>query len=109
MVPENIKDRVAIVTGAAQGMGKAVADLLAQEGAKVVLNDVRESGGTAVSVSDEEIQKAQHKLAAGEGIFACPEGAATLAGLVKLLKNNWLQGNERVVLFNTGTGLKYIY
>jgi threonine synthase len=43
-----------------------------------------------------------------EGLFAAPEGAATLAGLEKLLERGWVKGNERVVLLNTATGLKYL-
>ena len=75
---------------------------------KLILDCLRESGGTAISVSDDNIFNAQNKLAINEGIFAAPEGAATLAGLEKLLKNGWVNLEEKVVLFNTGTGLKYI-
>lgn len=75
---------------------------------RLILADLRQSQGTAVAVSDEEILAAQQRLASTEGIFAAPEGAATLAGLEKLLKTGWLQPHDRVVLFNTGTGLKYI-
>jgi threonine synthase len=73
-----------------------------------ILQDIYESNGIAVAVSDEAIIAAQHQLGQEEGIFAAPEGAATLAGLVKLLGQNWIQPTERVVLFNTGSGLKYI-
>jgi threonine synthase len=73
------------------------------------LNDLRESAGTAVAVSDEAIIEAQKHLAYKEGIFAAPEGAATLAGLQKLLADGWIAPDERIVLFNTGTGLKYIH
>jgi threonine synthase len=74
----------------------------------IVLHDLRASHGTAVAVSDRAIISAQQELAAMEGIFAAPEGAATLAGLVKLVDERWIQPEERVVLFNTGTGLKYL-
>jgi threonine synthase len=47
-------------------------------------------------------------LASREGIFAAPEGAATLAALKNLLKMGWIKPGEKTVLFNTGTGLKYI-
>jgi threonine synthase len=74
----------------------------------IILKDLRESNGIALSVSDQAIIKAQHMLAASEGLFACPEGAATLAGLIKLVEENWVEPDERIVLFNTGTGLKYL-
>lgn len=74
----------------------------------IILKDLRESNGIAVSVSDQAIIKAQQMLAASEGLFACPEGAATLAGLIKLVEENWVGPDERIVLFNTGTGLKYL-
>ncbi len=75
---------------------------------RLILRALRESGGTAVAVSDAEIVEAQQELARNEGLLACPEGAATLAGLKKLVKDGWVQPDESVVLFNTGTGLKYI-
>jgi threonine synthase len=67
-----------------------------------------ESHGTAVAVNDEAILDAQKLLATSEGIFAAPEGAATLIALVDLIEKNWVKPQERVVLFNTGTGLKYL-
>lgn len=75
---------------------------------QVILDDLAESHGNAVAVSDEEIIAAQKLLAYNEGVFAAPEGAATLAGLKKLIEENWVELDERIVLFNTGTGLKYI-
>jgi len=75
---------------------------------QLILRDIRASNGTAISVSDDEILAAQADLAAKEGIFAAPEGAATLAALIKLKSSGWIQPDERVVLFNTGTGLKYL-
>lgn len=74
----------------------------------LILNNIRESNGTAVAVSDEEILKAQSQLGRLEGIFAAPEGAATLAALHVLLEQRWIASDERVVLFNTGSGLKYL-
>jgi threonine synthase len=74
----------------------------------IVLNDLRLSQGTAVAVSDESILKAQQELAVEEGIFAAPEGAATLAALYKLVQQKWVGPEERIVLFNTGSGLKYL-
>jgi threonine synthase len=75
---------------------------------RLILKDIRESEGTAVAVTDEEILAAQARLGQAEGIFAAPEGAATLAGTQKLIEQGWVQADERVVLFNTGTGLKYL-
>jgi threonine synthase len=74
---------------------------------RLILNCLRESNGTAVAVSDKEILNAQRKLAETEGIFAAPEGAATIAALEKLVKEGWIK-EEKVVLFNTGMGIKYI-
>lgn len=74
----------------------------------LILRDLRESKGTAVAVSDTSILEAQYKLGRMEGIFAAPEGAATLAALEKLIEQKWIRPEERVVLFNTGSGLKYI-
>jgi threonine synthase len=73
----------------------------------LILRAVRESGGSALAVSDDEIMDAVRLMAEEEGLFACPEGAATLAGLKKLLEDGSVEKGERVVLFNTGTGLKY--
>ncbi len=75
---------------------------------QMILADLRESHGTAVAVSDAVIQEAQGQLARTEGIFAAPEGAATLAGLIRLIEQGWVHPDERIVLFNTGSGLKYI-
>ncbi|HEX4207830.1 MAG TPA: threonine synthase [Ktedonobacteraceae bacterium] len=79
---------------------KALGDFL-------VLEAVRETDGCAIAVSDDDILQAQATLAQTEGIFACPEGAATLAAAQQLRANGWIHDNERVVLLNTGTGLKY--
>ena len=73
----------------------------------LILNAVRESGGTALAVSDEDLLAAQKNMAMSEGVLACPEGGATLAALQQLLSSDWIAPDERVVLFNTGTGIKY--
>jgi threonine synthase len=73
----------------------------------LILRAIRESGGTAVAVSDEAIREAVSTIAATEGIFAAPEGAACLVALESLLNSGWLDKEEIVVLFNTGSGLKY--
>jgi len=75
---------------------------------RLILKALHESNGTAVTVTDAEILAAQKELAAAEGIFAAPEGAATLAALKQLLVQKWIQSGEKVVLFNTGSGLKYV-
>jgi len=75
---------------------------------KLILKDLRASNGTAIAVSDSDIQVAQLKLCRMEGIFPAPEGAATLVALEKLLHQNWIHPGERIVLFNTGSGLKYL-
>ncbi|HKJ39545.1 MAG TPA: threonine synthase, partial [Anaerolineales bacterium] len=74
----------------------------------LILKDLRESNGTAVAVSDELLLQAQVQLGRREGIFAAPEGAATLAALNILIQQKWIAPDERIVLFNTGSGLKYI-
>ena len=73
---------------------------------RLVLSAIRESGGTGIAVTDEELIEAQTGLAQKEGIHACLEGAATLAGLRKMAAAGDVGPEERVVLFNTGTGLK---
>jgi threonine synthase len=74
----------------------------------LVLNAVRESGGTAIAISDEEMLDAGADLAADEGIFAAPEGAACVAAAQKLLESGFLKPSDRMVLYNTGSGLKYL-
>ena len=75
---------------------------------RLILQDLRESQGAAVAVSEQAFLDAQGWLARKEGIFAAPEGAATLAALIELRRHGWVQADERVVLFNTGSGLKYL-
>ncbi len=74
---------------------------------KLILRAVEESGGTAVSVTDENILQSSKELGGKEGVFACPECAATLAGAKKLREEGVIERNEEVLLYNTGTGLKY--
>lgn len=80
---------------------KALGDFL-------VLDALYESRGAAVAVDDAEILAAVRRLAQREGIFACPEGAATLAALPGLLERGLLRPDETIVLFNTGSGMKYL-
>ena len=79
---------------------KALGDFL-------VLEAVYDTEGCAVAVEDDEILKAQQMLASREGVFVCPEGAATLSAAIKLSLSSWIRRDEKVVLLNTGTGLKY--
>lgn len=74
---------------------------------RLILTAIRESGGTAVAVSDQAIIRAQDQLAGLEGIFASPESAASLAGLKVLIHDEQINPSERVVIFNTAAGLKY--
>jgi threonine synthase len=75
----------------------------------LILRALRESGGTAIAVSDEEMLAAAALIGRTQGIFACPEGAATLVAFQHLREQGWIQDHETVVLFNTGTGLKYAH
>jgi threonine synthase len=74
----------------------------------LILEILRNSGGVALSVTDEEIMDALSHWARVEGIFAAPEGAASLAAYRKLRANGFFASEDRVVLFNTGSGLKYL-
>ena len=74
----------------------------------IILDIVRRSGGTAVAVSDDEIMDGVKEMASTEGIFAAPEGGAALAAYKQLLQCGFLASRDRVVLFNTGSGYKYL-
>ncbi len=74
----------------------------------LILRDLHVSHGMAVAVSDDSILEAQRQLGRQEGIFAAPEGAATFAALKILIQQKWIDPEERIVLFNTGSGLKYL-
>jgi threonine synthase len=74
----------------------------------LILNAVRESGGTAIAVTDDELMAAGLDLARSEGLLIAPEGAACLAALRKLLASGFLNRDERIVIYNTGSGLKYL-
>jgi threonine synthase len=80
---------------------KAIGDFM-------IIDALRASGGTAVAVTDEELIEATKEIGAAEGIFCAPEGAACLPALRKLMKNGSVRADERVVLFNTGSGVKYV-
>lgn len=74
----------------------------------VMLDLIRASGGTAITVTDEEMIAAAKEIGARTGVFACPEGGATLAASRKLAESGFLHTSETVVLFNTGSGIKYL-
>jgi threonine synthase len=74
----------------------------------IILDITRKSNGTAIAVSDDAIMDGVKELASVEGIFACPEGGAALAAYKLLLQTGFLKGSDRVVLFNTGSGYKYL-
>jgi len=80
---------------------KAIGDFL-------ILDAIRASGGTAIAVTDEELMAAVAEIGATTGIFAAPEGAACLPALRKLIAAGQINSGETVVLFNTGSGIKYI-
>jgi len=80
---------------------KAYADYL-------ILRDIRASGGDAVAVTDEEMRVASDEIGSAEGLFVCPEGAAVWAAAKNLADAGKLDPRSKIVLFNTGTGFKYM-
>lgn len=73
----------------------------------LILEALYESGGMALSVSDESMREAMSVVMESEGLFFCPEGAATVAAVKRLREDGWLSKEDMTVLLNTGTGLKY--
>jgi threonine synthase len=73
----------------------------------IMMEILRESGGLAVAIPDEQILASLKDWSQNEGVFLCPEGAAATAAYDQLLKTGFLKPTDRVVLFNTGSGLKY--
>ncbi len=73
----------------------------------IVLKALRESGGIAIAVSEGEIAESMRAAGGTEGMLVCPEGGAAIAGAGKLRRDGWIREDEEVVVFNTGTGLKY--
>ena len=74
----------------------------------LILDILMKSNGTAISATDEEILEATRHWAKVEGIFAAPEGAASLVAYRNLRANGFFKPEDTVVLFNTGSGLKYL-
>lgn len=91
----------AATTASGLRVPKAIGDFL-------ILDALRASGGTAVAVSDEELIQAVRDIGAVEGVFCAPEGAACLPALKKLIESGEVNKHESVVLFNTGSGVKYM-
>ncbi len=73
----------------------------------LILDCICASGGTAITVSDDEIVDCVYEVARSEGLFMCPEGAATVAAFKQLAAQGYFRPEHSVVLFNTGSGLKY--
>src|SRR4051812_30266949 len=96
---EEVQDAATMASGLR--VPKAIGDFL-------ILDAIRESGGTALTVTDDELVDGAREMARREGIFASPEGGACVPALRKLLARGDVKPDERVVLFNTGSGIKYI-
>jgi threonine synthase len=80
---------------------KAIGDFL-------ILDALRASGGTAVAVDDAELVAAVGEIGAATGLFVAPEGAACLPALRKLITQGFINEGETVLIFNTGSGIKYL-
>jgi threonine synthase len=99
--PESEPWKDAVTIAAGLRVPKALGDFL-------VLDAIYRSGGAAVATEDDEILAGVRTLAQLEGIFACPEGGAVIAALPKLLERGVLKGEDTMILFNTGTAMKYL-
>jgi threonine synthase len=91
----------AATTASGLRVPKAIGDFL-------ILDALRRSGGTAVAVTDEELIEATREIGSLEGVFCAPEGAACLPALRQLVETGEVRPHDRVVLFNTGSGVKYM-
>ena len=80
---------------------KAIGDFL-------ILKILRESNGGAIAIDDNEMVRVAREVGASEGLFVCPEGAACFAALKSLRSDGKIRSGERVVVFNTGSGIKYL-
>jgi len=76
-------------------------------GDAIVLTSLRETHGTALALTDDVILEKQFELTRDEGVFVCPEGGATFAAAIALRASGWIRSGERVLLINTGAGVKY--
>jgi threonine synthase len=91
----------AATTASGLRVPKAIGDFL-------ILDALRDSGGTAVAVTDAELIAATREIGAAEGLFVAPEGAACLPALRQLIERGEVKRDDRVVIFNTGAGVKYL-
>ncbi len=98
--PESVLHENAHTVASGLRVPKALGDYL-------ILRVLRESNGLAISVTDEELLRAQQEIAKTQGILPCPEGGATWAALQKLVGQGVVKPTDTIVLFNTGSGLKY--
>jgi threonine synthase len=80
---------------------KAIGDFL-------ILDAIHESHGTALSINDAEMIQAIRDVGAAEGLFVAPESGACCAAVSKLARSGWIRPHETTVIFNTGTGIKYL-
>jgi threonine synthase len=96
---EEVQDAATVASGLR--VPKAIGDFL-------ILDAIKQSDGMAISVTDDELLAGARELARREGIFAAPEGGACVPALRKLLERGKIGARERVVLFNTGSGIKYL-
>jgi threonine synthase len=80
---------------------KAIGDFL-------ILDALRESQGDAIAVTDDEMLAAAHEIGGSEGLFVAPESAACLPALRQLIDKGTVREADRVVIFNTGAGVKYL-
>ena len=76
-------------------------------GGFICLRALRDTQGTAITIEEAEMQRATVELASRSGIDVCPEGGAAWAAWVQLRKSGFIRATDRVIVFNTGTGLKY--
>ncbi len=91
---------------------KTVADGLrvpAAVGDFLILRSLRESNGTAIAIDDDEMIDEANRIGRTQGLFVSPEGGASLAAFIKLKQTGWIKPGERIVLFNTGSGHKYMH
>ncbi len=75
----------------------------------LILKTVRASNGLSLTVTDDEMLESAKVIGSHTGIFGAPEAGACWAALRKLVERKWLKGDETIVMFNTGTGLKYTH
>ncbi|HTW18656.1 MAG TPA: threonine synthase [Mycobacteriales bacterium] len=76
-------------------------------GDRLVLQAIRETGGTAVAVDDDAAARAQLQCARGQGLFVCPETGVALAAVARLRESGWIREDETVLVISTGSGIKY--